>query len=602
MSLYLEWSPTAIENAGGNSWNISSDGFTLTMTGGGEVWGLATNPLSAGSYYCEITIVSLGSGNNSIGIGGAYTPDAITGVVSISPNGEIYLGHSGGYSDTGINIGAFSAGDIIQIAVALPNLLWLARNGGNYNNSSSANPAIGTGGINISSLGIPLAPCVGAPDGISGGTGVFVLNAGHTAFSYSMPALFEAWPAPEAIILNAIASVSYGNPLSISGTTTNGVASTLQYSYNDGQTWSNVGSYSGGATWTGLGPTFPGNAFGALEVRDGSNTGAVSNSETFVVTGPAYHGSQLQASASWNLFTNYTGSPNWNDGTNSIDLGFTSLNSTDGYHFSSAANHLEFQNNPGTLALGINAFIFTMTYEFTITESYGIFVLGAGSANLDGIGCYQVILGSGGENNNSSIIDPDSNTVTFTTNRNGFLEFDFFQNLTTGQISCEVFYNGSSVALVGPSNASGFGNYATQGIFFAYSVPSTSAAQRDGMGNPLLTIGFSAYDNASVAETLTILTAEGSIGLCSLSGSNTGNIAEALDYRLDNGVDYASNPVWNPLPKFTSGSNWTGSFPIYTPGVHTVVVRDDAATSVVSNLETFVVPNGIFVWNNVKIR
>jgi hypothetical protein len=42
---------------------------------------------------------------------------------------------------------------VVELAVDIPNkLLWLRKNGGNWNNSGAANPATGAGGLSISSL------------------------------------------------------------------------------------------------------------------------------------------------------------------------------------------------------------------------------------------------------------------------------------------------------------------------------------------------------------------------------------------------------------------------------------------------------------------
>jgi hypothetical protein len=70
-------------------------------------------------------------------------------------------------------------------------LMWIAFNGGDWNNNPSADPATGTGGVSIASVtnSTWFIYCG------FGDAGTSVLNAGHAAFAKTTPAGFTAWGA-----------------------------------------------------------------------------------------------------------------------------------------------------------------------------------------------------------------------------------------------------------------------------------------------------------------------------------------------------------------------------------------------------------------------
>ena len=84
-------------------------------------------------------------------------------------------------------------------------------------------------------------------------------------------------------------------------------------------------------------------------------------------------------------------------------------------------------------------------------------------------------------------------------------------------------------------------------------------------------------------------------GLVQLVGSNTGTIAAAMDYVLDGGG-------WAPVSNFDGGADWSGQGPQVTSGTHTIQVRDHTDTGTVSNVETFTVGVGLFVWDGVTLH
>jgi hypothetical protein len=143
-----------------NSWNpadllnitLSNSNLTATSTGAGAVRSVA--PLT-GKLYWEVTIGAMTGGNSGIGLANAA---AILSTVGASPSNASVVYNSGNIyvnnAYTGTNISFMPAGTIVCIAVDVTARLIWYRNGiaGNWNNSSSNNPATGVGGISISAI------------------------------------------------------------------------------------------------------------------------------------------------------------------------------------------------------------------------------------------------------------------------------------------------------------------------------------------------------------------------------------------------------------------------------------------------------------------
>jgi hypothetical protein len=172
--------------------NITLSGSNLIATAtAGNCWVRAIKGNSSGKYYFEIVPTSP-SLNAYIGIATAAAAGSFTGVAVLGTNANIYVNSAGGVT----NIGGAPSAHVIGIAVDLgTNQIWFKdiTASGNWNGSSSANPASGAGGISISAISggllFPFAWIVNSGD-------TAVANFGASAFTGTTPSGFNAgWPA-----------------------------------------------------------------------------------------------------------------------------------------------------------------------------------------------------------------------------------------------------------------------------------------------------------------------------------------------------------------------------------------------------------------------
>ena len=126
--------------------------------------------------FCDATFVmgtdSLGAGNTSVCL------QATDGLVKL--NGATVLNFDG----------ALSAGQVVDMALDLDNSrAWWRINGGNWNNSPTADPETNTEGLDVSALGSSLYVAVEIDTTTHTVTG----NFGATAYSYAAPSGFINW-------------------------------------------------------------------------------------------------------------------------------------------------------------------------------------------------------------------------------------------------------------------------------------------------------------------------------------------------------------------------------------------------------------------------
>lgn len=186
------------------SWNPSDKDTYVTLSGGNLIAAAggpvvsqgavrAISGYSSGKYYWEETVDIWASGNTGVGIALSSAnlstvPTNPVGAAILYQGGTIYV--NGSYS--GVSMGARTAGQIIGIAIDVSaKLIWFrVAPSGNWNNSGTANPATGTGGISFSALVgavYPLAAFNLVGDQITA-------NFGGSAFSGTMPSGFSAPP------------------------------------------------------------------------------------------------------------------------------------------------------------------------------------------------------------------------------------------------------------------------------------------------------------------------------------------------------------------------------------------------------------------------
>jgi hypothetical protein len=151
---WYNWNTVSANN---NYLTLSADNVTVTdnNTTLADQMAVSGNSRSAGKYTFEFTIIANNSTHLQVGL--AY-PGAI-----YNPN---YLGANNG--SAGIGVGglfinnqvvattpalSYASGDRVDIAVDFDaKLIWSRKNGGVWNNSSTASPSTGTGGASIATL------------------------------------------------------------------------------------------------------------------------------------------------------------------------------------------------------------------------------------------------------------------------------------------------------------------------------------------------------------------------------------------------------------------------------------------------------------------
>ncbi len=161
-----------------------------------------TTPRAGGKYYLELTVSYTGSpccfsggfvdsaALPTTGTSGGLT-NAYSGASIIFSTGVV----SGGGSASLATLGAVASGSVVAFAYDVTNkAIWIkAGCAGQWNASSTANPATATGGLSLTG-GTINTPYPAAGDGYFTGTAdVATINVGATAFACPIPAGFTAW-------------------------------------------------------------------------------------------------------------------------------------------------------------------------------------------------------------------------------------------------------------------------------------------------------------------------------------------------------------------------------------------------------------------------
>lgn len=184
-------------NSGDKSANITLSGGSLIATATSSTIGAvrATTSASSGKVYYEaIMLVAAGS---DYGLGWANSTAALSAFIGADKNGvACFPAFTGGaFFFNGANLAGgtgFITGSLqlltLCVAFDIGGLLIWARTGGSYwNNSATADPGTGTGGIGVSTINAgPYFPVFGSN---SSGASV-VVNFGATDFGYPVPSGF----------------------------------------------------------------------------------------------------------------------------------------------------------------------------------------------------------------------------------------------------------------------------------------------------------------------------------------------------------------------------------------------------------------------------
>jgi len=192
------WSPADVSHivlSGGNL--VASSNFSAAGV-------RAVNGLSSGKYYWEYTLTTLGQFTNTVGlalIGASYASLSgnMVGVVGLGTgSGDIWVNNTTSLD----SLGARAQGNVIGVAADFTaRLIWFrVAPSGNWNGSGAANPATGTGGVNISALSGALFPMFG----VNGGGDVVTANFGDSAFVGAVPSGYTAgWPVSAVAVAQA---------------------------------------------------------------------------------------------------------------------------------------------------------------------------------------------------------------------------------------------------------------------------------------------------------------------------------------------------------------------------------------------------------------
>jgi hypothetical protein len=185
----VTWNPSDIQG----TMTLSNGNLTVTPTSSTNSMVRGTLGATGGKLYFEV----VGTATLASAYVGVATSAALAGnIISSVALGFMTLGPSSGNiwfngSNTGLSLGATITTQTVCVAIDLVNGLgWFRLNNGNWNGSGTANPATGTGGVNIAAL-FPGNPCFPAVATFS--TNVATVNFGATAFAQAIPSGFLPW-------------------------------------------------------------------------------------------------------------------------------------------------------------------------------------------------------------------------------------------------------------------------------------------------------------------------------------------------------------------------------------------------------------------------
>lgn len=196
--------PTTLNPADKSASIALTDGdLTYTSNAGAAVTAgvRGTTSKSSGKWFFSYDPVTVETGTTRSAIGIARADRVLSNGRQGTDNlsiGHVPAGTVYNTPDNNASIAAYtSAASAVDVAVDIDaKLIWFRVDGGNWNNSASADPATGAGGISFSGKTGPWFPCVTAYSSVAladGSYGKGTLNFGASAFTYAPPAGFTAW-------------------------------------------------------------------------------------------------------------------------------------------------------------------------------------------------------------------------------------------------------------------------------------------------------------------------------------------------------------------------------------------------------------------------
>jgi hypothetical protein len=178
-------------------WTLSNSNYRAThdlTTNQAQV--KTTVSKSTGKRYLEFVRINNGAALQMGFATAAFVTSSLANTGSITYNGVDGSVQSG--AATNGTAATDADGDVVCIAIDLDNAkIWVRINGGNWNNSGTANPATSTGGFTYTGIsGAAVFPTIAVNGaGISNGPVCDLQDGVTTAFSQTAPAGFSVWTA-----------------------------------------------------------------------------------------------------------------------------------------------------------------------------------------------------------------------------------------------------------------------------------------------------------------------------------------------------------------------------------------------------------------------
>ncbi len=165
--------------------------YALTTNHNGAV-SRATASAATGKFYFEVKVDTIVANSMAVGLVNAAQPtnnrslgDAGNNSIGYTASGGVYLNNVQAHT-----IDSYTQPDTICVAVDLTaKLVWFRRNGANWNNSGSADPATGVGGFDISAIVGSVYPAVDLQDAGQ----QFTADFGYTGYRFVAPSGYLNW-------------------------------------------------------------------------------------------------------------------------------------------------------------------------------------------------------------------------------------------------------------------------------------------------------------------------------------------------------------------------------------------------------------------------
>lgn len=190
---------TAVWDATAKNANVVLSGGNLTAADNGVTFvNLAgrgdTSVASGQKRYWEVTITSGPPGGMGVGIANSSKTWANDSYLGLETNSIGYFGDGNVWYNnaSAATLATVAAGDVVCVALDAGNKIWWRKNGGNWNNSGTDNPATNTGGVTLAG-GLTGTVYAGYNVRNEGTTGQLTANFGATAFAFTPPSGFTSF-------------------------------------------------------------------------------------------------------------------------------------------------------------------------------------------------------------------------------------------------------------------------------------------------------------------------------------------------------------------------------------------------------------------------